>query len=376
VRDRLDALSPSEQLVLRVASVLGLSFATDLLTAIFPVDSERVRLPDRLAALERADLIRRQWPDDIYSFSDAAIQEAAYNAMLFSQRRTLHRQAAEWCERTYADRLAPHYPALAQHWQAGEESAKAIAYLEKAAARAREDGDLAAAERFLQLSVQLEAQTAVLSAGYYGEEEQAGAPDYEGAIRYAVSRLEQELSPDYAYHSVWHTRDEVMPAARRLSLMSGLSEEETRLAELGAAYHDLGFAVEPRDHERAGANTAAQVLPGFGFSSVQVAQVQGMILATRLPQSPSTPLEDVVVDADLDSLGRPDFPARSDALLRESRLFGSDYTAEEWHTRQLRFLLNHSYFTEAARELRNAGKQENIAWLQGELDRLRKAAAS
>jgi CheY-like chemotaxis protein/class 3 adenylate cyclase/predicted metal-dependent HD superfamily phosphohydrolase len=372
VRDRLDALSPSEQLVFKVASVLGMTFAPDVLTAVFPVDSEKARLPDRLAALERADLIRRQWPDDLYNFSDSAIQEAAYNAMLFAQRRTLHRQVAEWYEQTYAPRLAPHYSTLAHHWRAGEEPAKAIAYLEKAAARSREDGDLAAAERLLQLSVQLEAETSVLSAGYYGEE-RLGAPDYEGAVRYAVSRLEQELSPDFRYHTVWHTRDEVMPGARRLAQMSGLTEEETRLAELGAAYHDLGFVVEPRDHERAGANTAAQVLPGFGFSSEQVAQVQGIILATRLPQSPRTPLEDVVVDADLDSLGRSDFPARSAALLAESRLFGSRYTDEEWNTRQLRFMLNHSYFTEAARELRNAGKQENIAWLQGELASLRKA---
>jgi CheY-like chemotaxis protein/class 3 adenylate cyclase/predicted metal-dependent HD superfamily phosphohydrolase len=374
VGDRLDALSPSEQLVLKVASVLGMTFATELLTAVFPVDSERARLPERLATLEAVDLIRRQWPDDLYSFTDAAVQEAAYNAMLFAQRRTLHRQAAEWYEQTYAARLAPHYPTLAQHWRAGEEPAKAVAYLEKAAARAREDGDLAAAERFLQLSVQLEAETAVLSAGYYGEAG-AGAPDYEGATRYALSRLERELSPDYKYHSIWHTRDEVMPAARRLAQMSGLSEEETRLAELGAAYHDLGFVVEPRDHERAGANTAAQVLPGFGFSSEQVALVQGIILATRLPQSPRTPLEDVVVDADLDSLGRPDFPARSAALLAESRIFGSAYTDEEWHTRQLRFLLNHTYFTEAARELRNAGKQENMAWLQGIIASLHRATA-
>jgi len=68
-----------------------------------------------------------------------------------------------------------------------------------------------------------------------------------------------------------------------------ISPEEARLVEIGAAYHDIGFVVQRQEHERAGAEIAAQVLPGFGLTSEQVAVVQGMILATRLPQFPARP---------------------------------------------------------------------------------------
>ena len=44
IRNRLDHLSPSEQLVLKVASVLGPTFAAATLGEIFPVDSEKARL--------------------------------------------------------------------------------------------------------------------------------------------------------------------------------------------------------------------------------------------------------------------------------------------------------------------------------------------
>src|SRR5688500_819275 len=36
-------------------------------------------------------------------------------------------------------------------------------------------------------------------------------PDYEAALRYALDRLERELSPNLFYHSLQHTRDDVFP---------------------------------------------------------------------------------------------------------------------------------------------------------------------
>jgi predicted metal-dependent HD superfamily phosphohydrolase len=366
-----DALSPSETLVLKVASVLGMNFSLELLTAIFPVDSEKAALPRRLARLQELGLVRRDWPDELYAFRSPQVQEASYNEMLFAQRRVLHRQVAEWYESQPIVQLGPYFVELARHWEMCAEPARAIDYLEKAANRAREAGDLASAEVLLRRSVALETDTAVLSASFYGDTAPGGTPDWEGAMSYALSRLEHEISPDLKYHNLWHTKEDALPAVRKLAQMSRLSEEETRFVELGVVYHDLGFLVDRADHERAGVSIAAQVLPGFGFNSEYVALVQGMILATRIPQAPHTPLEEIVADADLDNLGRADCMARSEALRAENACFGQAYSEEEWCTRQLRFMLNHSYWTEAARELHDAGKRENIARLEARLAALR-----
>ena len=360
VRNRLDHLSPSEQLVLKVASVLGPAFAAATLGEIFPVDSERVHLDDHLCRLGEQGLLVRSAGEGAYTFASGVIHHAAYGSMLFVQRRHLHRQVAEWYERTYRDDPSPHYAILAHHWRHGDESAKAIEYLEKAGRQAQAKGAFEEAERLFRESLELDAGSAVLSADYYGDGAAHAGPDTEGALRYALSRLERELAPELTYHNLWHTAEDVLPAAQRLAALMGVSPEDARLLEIGAAYHDIGFVVRRQEHERAGAEIAAQVLPGFGFTSEQVAAVQGMILATRLPQSPRTPLEEILADADLDVLGREDSLARSQVLRAELASFGAPVAETEWYRRQLKFFREHRYFTSAARSLREEGERRNI----------------
>ena len=48
------------------------------------------------------------------------------------------------------------------------------------------------------------------------------SPDFEAAARYALERLDRDLSPKFVYHSSWHTRSDVLPAAERLAKLEGL----------------------------------------------------------------------------------------------------------------------------------------------------------
>ena len=184
-------------------------------------------------------------------------------------------------------------------------------------------------------------------------------PDFEGAKKYALGRLERELDPALTYHNLWHTRDEVLPGARRLAAMMGADGRDLGLIELGAVFHDIGFVVTMDGHESAGAEIAGRVLPSFCLSPADVAAVQSMILATKLPQSPRGLLEEIVADADLDSLGRRDFVPRSLALRTELTARGMSFTDEEWYARQLRFLESHRFFTAAARSSRSEGECGN-----------------
>src|SRR5574341_567086 len=98
---RLDRLAPDEQLALKVASVIGRVFSVRLLRDIYPIDADRRRLAGTLTALERLDLIApvSPEPNPAYTFKHTIAREAAYNLMLFEQRRELHRAVAEWYER-------------------------------------------------------------------------------------------------------------------------------------------------------------------------------------------------------------------------------------------------------------------------------------
>jgi len=195
-------------------------------------------------------------------------------------------------------------------------------------------------------------------------------PDFDQARRYVVTRLEQELPPQRVYHNVAHTRDEVAPAAERLAAAEGIEGEALLLVRTAAWFHDIGFIQQGPDHEVIGAQIAAQVLPRFGYSSDQIAAIRGMIMATRLPQSPCNLLEQIIADADLDLLGCDDFIARNYDLRAEMATYGQTMTDEEWYVSQLEFLQGHRYFTAAAYTQRAAGKVTNAQWLHQQLAKL------
>lgn len=193
-------------------------------------------------------------------------------------------------------------------------------------------------------------------------------PDFNAAINYALSRLENELSPQFLYHSFTHTRDDVLVAARKFAKRSQLSATDRHLLEVGAVFHDIGFLYLTNGHEQRGAELAQEILPGFGFSNPQIEQISSMILATRLPQSPCNLLEELLADADLDVLGRDDFLERNELLRQEIALAGKTFSDEQWYAQQLKFLESHTYFSEAARHVRGKGKNKNINLLKNRLE--------
>lgn len=192
-------------------------------------------------------------------------------------------------------------------------------------------------------------------------------PKFEKAKRHALGRLEAELAPDLYYHNAHHTRDGVIPAAIRYARLNGVNHDDVRLLTVAAAFHDVGFIYRVEGHEVAGARVAAQTLPDYGFDSHQIEKIMGMILATRLPQTPFNLLEEILADSDLDVLGRDDYFVRNELLRREMAAHGRTISDEEWRLEQIDFLKSHVYFTDAAKRLRQPGKERNIAEIERQL---------
>jgi uncharacterized protein len=189
-------------------------------------------------------------------------------------------------------------------------------------------------------------------------------PDFASARAYALARLEHELSPVLCYHSVTHTRDDVVVAVERLAAQEGVAGEALLLLRTAAYFHDLGFVEQREQHEAIGARVAAEALPRFGYRPEQITLIEDMILATRLPQTPHTPLECILADADLDVCGRDDFLALNRCLRAELAAAGSVATDREWYSGQISFLRAHRYWTAAARAARDEVKRTNIVALE------------
>ena len=194
--------------------------------------------------------------------------------------------------------------------------------------------------------------------------------NFEQAKQYALQRLEKELSPGLYYHGLRHTTEDVVPATEKFAEGEGIKGESLDLLLTATWFHDLGFIEVRTGHEVIGARIASEILPGFGFTEEQVQIVKGIIMATVVPQSPLTILEQIMADADLDVLGRDDFMLRNDNLRRELAFFGQEFTDTQWFSGQLKFVEIHTYFTASARTLRDAGQAKNVVIMKQKLDEI------
>ncbi len=130
---RLDALESTQQMALKVASVVGRLFPLEVVTDIFPLTDRRDDVAGLMPLLVEQDLLRTADQPLHFLFKHMLTQEAIYGLMLFGQRRGLHRAVAEWYERTHSDDLSHLLPVLAHHWQRAEEWSRALSCLEQAA---------------------------------------------------------------------------------------------------------------------------------------------------------------------------------------------------------------------------------------------------
>ena len=183
---------------------------------------------------------------------------------------------------------------------------------------------------------------------------------FEQAGDYIINELKKELPDDLIYHNIEHTCD-VYLAAENIGRQENISADDMTLLLTAALYHDSGFLVRATGHEEESCRIAEIMLPVFDYTEHQVNIICGMIRATRVPQSPKTLLERILVDADLDYLGRDDFFEIGHRLYNELSLTGALGSETDWNTMQLDFIENHAYFTQSAINLRQAKKEANIA---------------
>ena len=117
-----------------------------------------------------------------------------------------------------------------------------------------------------------------------------------------------------------------------------------KLIRIAAVSHDFGYTVSPEDHEERSISLIAPMLTPI-LSKKEIALVNGMIRATKIPQQPKTLYDKILADADLDYLGREDYDKLSKNLYQELLHFGIIKTEQEWLDLQINFLENHTYHT-------------------------------
>jgi uncharacterized protein len=186
----------------------------------------------------------------------------------------------------------------------------------------------------------------------------------QGASRYAYSII-RGYKERPAYHNLSHTL-QVGQAARLLAKGEGLSSHECNLLYTAAAYHDVGYSSKaPVLHKEHGVKITREVLPRYGYSLEEIDIITKAILTTKLPQKPSTLLEEVLCDADLFDLHLHSFPTTAKKVRAEMKQIRSlTYTNTQWYLSVSRFLRNQGYFTKTAQAIGQAGIERNLLLLK------------
>jgi uncharacterized protein len=179
--------------------------------------------------------------------------------------------------------------------------------------------------------------------------------DFKASELFILEKLKKELPPNLYYHSFNHVMD-VLEAARNYGKLEGITEHENKLLQTAVLFHDSGFIIQSKDHEEIGCEIARANLPNFEYSESDINTICGMIMATKIPQTPHTILEEIICDSDLDYLGRDDFWEIGYNLYKELEIYGILTDEREWNKLQLRFLTSHTYFTKSAKKNRQPKK--------------------
>lgn len=178
-----------------------------------------------------------------------------------------------------------------------------------------------------------------------------------------LSKMEESLPKNLYYHNLKHTTN-VLHTVEYIATEEKVSEEELLLLKCAALFHDAGFMVSYDNNEIIGADMAEQTLKRYKFTDEQIKTVKRLIMATQLPPQPKDHLEEIICDADLDYLGRPDFIPISQNLFRELFERGKINTITEWNKMQYKFMLNHNFYTKTAQKKRNKIKETVLKELE------------
>jgi len=197
----------------------------------------------------------------------------------------------------------------------------------------------------------------------------------EQAQDYVLTFYKTHDTSTLLYHNRNHTED-VVAAAIKIANHYQLSDEDFFIVTAAVWFHDLGYMVDISAHEEKGAGLAVDFFTEQHVDKKLVGLIKDCIMATKMPQTPKTLLEEIVCDADLFHLGTGEFKEKDKLLRKEIQLLHHvEISKVKWYEKSIAFLESHTYHTDFCRLLLNATKQENIEYLQKKLEKAEKELA-
>lgn len=178
----------------------------------------------------------------------------------------------------------------------------------------------------------------------------------------------------FTFHNLDHTYD-VVKACEMILTETPVDDHDKLCLFLAAWFHDTGYANGAYQHEESSQKIAASFMQGKGIDNEIINQVNACIMATKMPQSPSSTIQQILCDADLFHLGTETFTEKTKLLRQEiNNLQDRELDKKEWRQMNAEFLERHRYFTEYAKKNLEPVKQQHLQQLLEKLGKKEKQA--
>ncbi len=172
--------------------------------------------------------------------------------------------------------------------------------------------------------------------------------------------FKDRLSNKLVYHNYKHTT-ETVNEARNLGEAHNLPPDQLEMLLLAAWLHDTGYIDTYLGHEENSARLATKFLQEQGYPPEKITQIASIIRESKIGDNSTHLLTNILLDADLSSLGKPGFEGNAELLRVEWEIFLDRFYSDfEWAQHQVNFLEKHTFKTEPARQRFEKQRLKNI----------------
>ena len=143
-----------------------------------------------------------------------------------------------------------------------------------------------------------------------------------------------------------------------------IEQEDRLLVRTAALLLYTGLTQAYQNFENRSSVICREILPDFAYSETQIEHICNLILATKMPFSPSNRLETILIDARMEYIGRPDYTDQIKLLFKEMKEAGAKINGQQFKKKQLELLYDFEFNTLAAKRLREISGPEQMAILE------------
>lgn len=169
-----------------------------------------------------------------------------------------------------------------------------------------------------------------------------------------------KLSEEFKFHTLGHTL-EIVNSCKKIGEAIGVTDDEMEMLLIAAWFHDVGYTQTYVGHEAVSSSMVEEFLRSTNYPEDRILTIQSIIMATKMPQQPTTTLEKILADADLYNLGSREFFLRNEEIREELFLrLGRTFTDEEWAKNNLALLEKQQFWIPYVEKTVRAQLNKNI----------------